>query len=59
MGIKIHINKKEVDLKDLTNLVFDIYKIASDNCPYCEKHNIKSDKEKLNLIKKLIEKVIY
>ena len=56
--IVIHINKKEVSLKCILDTLFKIDKIVNDNCAYCKEHNINTDKEKLELIKKLVESVI-
>jgi len=54
----IHINDKEVKFKDIMDCINKIYLITTDNCAYCKRNNIKTDKEKLNLIKRLIESVI-
>jgi len=52
MEIVVNINGKDIRLKDILNTINDIYNIVNNKCPKC---GDKSDREKLAIIKKLIE----
>ncbi len=56
--IIIHINNKEVKFKDIMDCINKIYLITTDSCKYCKENNINTDKDKIKLIRKIIEKTL-
>ena len=54
--IKIHINDKEVSLREIIEDFHKIHLISTDNCAYCKREGIESDKDKINLIRKITSK---
>lgn len=54
--MEITINKKTYHFKEVIEDFYKIHRIASGECPYCERENIKKCKDKLKLIEKITKK---
>jgi len=53
--VKVLINKKEVEIRELIDLFNDIWLIVNDRCGYCKRKNINKCEDKLILIRNLIK----
>ena len=54
--MEITINKKTFDFKEVIEDLNKIHLIITDNCKYCKEKNINKDKDKIELINRIIKK---
>jgi len=54
--MEITINKTTHDIAEIIDDIEKINKIVNNNCSYCKSNNIRSNKSKLKIIKKILNK---